>query len=146
NNSGQNNNLGSILDNEKKALVANMVFPGSGYVLNNEIRKGVIILLLYLAWLCVDVFLIVSIFGCCIVLPVEVGIRWFIYKEMTGDIFCPHCKFKIARDAVFCSACGKDINEKEIKPLTKCPKCDNDVNTSDLYCDKCGENLVSDIE
>lgn len=63
---------------------------------------------------------------------------------------CPNCGASIDADAIFCSACGTDIREKESEPTSrscerpaqhkKCVNCGSSIDQSVRYCPICGKN------
>ena len=63
---------------------------------------------------------------------------------------CIYCGAELADDSLFCSECGKRIDDvlstddKQIQG--QCPQCGADVSEGDTFCQECGYNLVSGEE
>lgn len=130
---------------EKTALIANLIIPGTGFLLLKDIKKGLIVLIAYLLWLCAAIFLIISVIGCCIVIPVEVGIRIFIAKSLLFGQKCPLCGQKLENGVKFCNVCGKDTTSAEKQASGTCPKCGHKINSEDIFCQECGTNLIEEL-
>ena len=63
---------------------------------------------------------------------------------------CIYCGAELADDSLFCSECGKRIDDvlstddKQIQG--QCPQCGADVSEGDTFCQECGYNLVNGEE
>jgi len=64
-------------------------------------------------------------------------------REINGQMLCPHCKAIIAKDAPFCSICGKRIGQKPALNAQKkvCYLCGTVVEKDAQICTGCGACL-----